>query len=255
MKIIASLLTALVILCYANKATGGCHTYTVAVIDTGFGYHHKGDEAKLCRYGHKNFSKDLEMVASDNTSYKTVDPFPKDNHGHGTNVVGIIESYAKKSKVNYCIVVIKYYSNKQTPHENIEAGIKAIRYAGDINADFINYSGGGPVQDERERLATKAFLDGGGRFIAAAGNDRSDLDLPENAYYPAMGDRRVVVVGSVDLFGNKSKFSNYGKKVKRWEMGENVSAYGVTMSGTSQATAIATGKILSESRNKCDIGF
>lgn len=54
--------------------------------------------------------------------------------------------------------------------------------------------------------------------------------------------------------GVQSKVSNYGKIVNRWEIGRSVSGYGIIQSGTSQATAVAMGKILSQNKNKCDIG-
>jgi hypothetical protein len=52
------------------------------------------------------------------------------------------------------------------------------------------------------------------------------------------------VVGNVDRSGKIANNSNYGKSITRWEIGVNVKAYGLIMSGTSQATATATGKIV-----------
>jgi hypothetical protein len=69
-----------------------------------------------------------------------------------------------------------------------------------------------------------------------------------------MYDKRTVVVGSLDNNGKKMESSNFGSAVSRWELGLNVIGYGIIMSGTSQAAAVATGKIVSENPNKCDIG-
>lgn len=223
----------------------------IAVLDTGFGFADKGHEAKLCRYGHKDFSKDQKFV----NNYQTVAPVPQDLNSHGTNIVGIIESYAKKNDINYCIVVLKYYSGAQNGYENTVAEIKALEYAANLKVDFINLSGGGPEFNEQERLYVKRFLDGGGTFVAAAMNDGQNIDIPGNAVYPAMYDDRIFVVGNLSPSGERSPFSNYGAAVTRWEVGENVTGYGVTLSGTSQATAVATGKLVSESDNKCDIGI
>lgn len=66
-----------------------------------------------------------------------------------------------------------------------------------------------------------------------------------------MYDKRIVVVGNKDSFGTRIKSSNYGKLVNRWEIGENQEAYGITLTGTSQATAVATGKLIGENKNKC----
>ena len=106
-----------------------------------------------------------------------------------------------------------------------------------------------------EKAAVKRFLDHSGKIIAAAGNEHASLELAENAYFPALYDKRIIVVGNNTKDGVRSNSSNYGEPVTRWEVGEDVEAYGIVMTGTSQATAVATGKIISESDNKCDIGF
>lgn len=228
----------------------------IAVIDTGFGFNDQGHDAKLCRYGHKDFSIDRQFSGS----YATKVPLPLDVHGHGTNIVGIIESYLKPAHINYCIVVIKYYSESQTGKQNLTAEIDAFKYAANLKVDYINYSGGGPEQSKPEKAAVTRFLKNGGKLIAAAGNGNEfgvgvDIDTPGNEYYPAKYDNRIIVVGNTCQDGVRCNSSNYGKSVTRWEVGEKVSAYGITMTGTSQATAVATGKIVAESSNKCDIGF
>lgn len=246
-------LAILLSLIFISQSYADCQRVPIkiAVIDTGFGYHDKGHDAKLCRYGHKDFSFDKKFAQG----YSTVAPLPLDIHAHGTNIVGIIDGYARKTSINYCIVVIKYYSDHQPEMINTYASLEAIEYAANIGVNYINYSGGGAQPNERERLAIKRFIDNGGKFIAAAGNDGQDLDLPQNGYYPAMEDERIIVVGNKSENGIRSKSSNYGSVVKRWEVGEDVTVYGLTMTGTSQATAVATGKIVSESYNKCDIGY
>jgi hypothetical protein len=232
-------------------ANAGCKKPTiVAVLDSGFGFKDLGHEAKLCKYGHKDFSMDRQF----SVSYNTVDPVPKDTHSHGTNIAGIIDGYAKKANTNYCLVIIKYFSAFQTGQQNLSASIEAIKFATSIKADYINYSGGGPASSESERLAVIQFLNGGGKFVAAAGNEKSDLDLPENKYYPAVYDPRIVVVGNLDNDGKIALSSNYGRYVKQWEVGTNVEAFGLVMTGTSQATAVKTGKMISNF-NKCDIGL
>lgn len=205
----------------------------------------------MCRFGHKDFSIDGQFTKE----YATADPIPVDTHGHGTNIVGIIDGYASKAYINYCIVVIKYYSDNQPGEINLFATIAAVKYATNIKADYINYSGGGYTGNVGELIAVSKYIDGGGTFVAAAGNEGRNLDQPINAYYPAMDDKRIIVVGNKSESGVRSKSSNYGNVVKRWEVGENVTAYGITMTGTSQATAVATGKIVSTSHNKCDIGY
>jgi hypothetical protein len=221
----------------------------IAVIDTGFGYSGIKKDTKLCGIGHTDFSKDHNFIYMRPLS----NLIPKDTVGHGTNIVGIIENYAKKSNVDYCIVILKFYSKDQTDKQNLKASIAAIQFATELKADFINYSGGGPSENAEEGRAVRKFLDQGGKFIAAAGNDGEEIGTGDTDFYPAMYDKRIVVVGNLDKYGVRSKTSNYGRFVNRWEMGEDVTGYGIKLSGTSQATAVATGKILAASENKCTL--
>lgn len=225
----------------------------IAVIDTGFGFRDKGHSAKLCKYGHKDFTLDRQF----STSYDTKTPVPTDTNSHGTNVAGIIDEYASKGHTGadeYCLVILKYYSDQQTGDQNLLAEIKAIKYATNIKADIVNISGGGEWFDYEEYLTVEKYLDTRGKLVVAALNEHKNLDLQGNKAFPAMYDKRIIIVGNKNIYGVKSNSSNYGSVVTRWEVGENVTAYGITMTGTSQATAVATGKIASESGNKCDIG-
>lgn len=220
----------------------------VAIIDTGFGYNNLGYGANLCDSGHKDFTDDGWLIGNSHTGKY----IPLDLIGHGTNVVGIIDNYAKQYDVSYCIIVLRYFSKNQSGKENLKASIQAIKYATELKVDFINYSGGGIDPSSEEKSAVKEFLNGGGKFIAAAGNLGKKLGS-ETTFYPAMYDQRIVVVGNLDKNGKRAKSSNYGKYVNRWEKGEEVTAYDITLSGTSQATALVTAKILSKNKNKCEL--
>lgn len=213
----------------------------VAVIDTGLMVDFLPKNANLCKFGHKDFSGKNKFQ---NTQY-TVDPIPYDSHGHGTNIAGVIQKYAQNS--NYCMVILKYYDPTIEKQDALEATIRAIKYATAIGAKYINYSGGGESTSTEEKRAVKAFLDQGGKFIAAAGNERKNID--KYPYYPAMDDPRVVSVGSMEENGTKAYYSNWGSKVTKWEYGTNQVGFGITMSGTSQATAVVTGKFINE--NEC----
>ena len=159
---------ALILALFCSSAYAKCVKYQikVAVIDTGFGYGNIKKDTKLCNMGHTDSSKEhmYKYMGLNNL-------IPLDTIGHGTNVVGTIENNAK-SKVDYCIVILKFYSKDQTNHQNLRASISAINFANDqIGADIINYSGGGPDSDPEEQMAVTRSLNRGGKFIAAAGND------------------------------------------------------------------------------------
>lgn len=222
----------------------------IAVIDTGFGYLGLGRDVRLCKFGHKDFSGENHQQ----NYFGTVTPLPLDVHSHGTNIAGIIDDRLKNTGIPYCIVILKYWHedekrNMVASHDNLVSTVEAIKYSKNIKIDFINYSGGGLATHPIEVAAVKAFIDAGGTFVAAAGNERSDLS--KKSYFPAMDDPRVVVVGN-GTKENPEPSSNYGDRVNEWENGNNVTSNSLTMSGTSQATAIATAKLVISRHKTCD---
>lgn len=215
----------------------------VVVIDSGFGFNDIRDSAHLCRFGHKDFTTQQEYYNRENQGN-----VPKDNDGHGTHIVGLINKYAQGTKINYCIIMLKFWDSDHNYTDNGRATTSAIKYATSIGAKIINYSGGGKEYNHDEAEAVRAFLNTGGIFITSAGNNGANLDIPGNSYYPALVDPRIIVVGNMNSSNIKAKSSNYGKDVRYWEVGEKVESYGMTMSGTSMSTAIKTGKIIRDLR-------
>lgn len=236
----------LIVILFSINAYAKCtdKPIRIAIVDTGFGFKSKGQEARLCKYGHKDFTEEQKFSDPTNDKLKV----PLDINGHGTNIVGIIEGYAKEAHINYCIVVLKYYTRDGM--HNLRNTINAFNYASDMRIDYINYSAGGTEPSNSEKSAVKRFLNGGGILIVSAGNDGTNLDL--YGYFPAQYDKRTIVVGSLNKRGSRLLSSNYGTIVNRWEIGIDVIGYGISMSGTSQAAASATGKIVSQNTNKCD---
>lgn len=188
------------------------NTLKVAVIDTGLNLKYS-KYAHLCSSGHKDF---------------TGEGF-NDTIGHGTNVTGLIVNTAKIE--DYCIILLKAYSVKRAYIT------EALEYAYSINVNVINISGGGFNPLEQERNIVEKILNSGITLVVAAGNNALDLDTNCN-YYPACYDSRIYVIG------NYSNSSNYGTVVDSYYDGENKTAFGVTLSGTSMSTAIFTGYLL-----------
>ena len=252
MKLTSGLLT----IGFSLAANADCgHTIRIAIVDTGLGFRGFGLNTKVCQEGHRDFSTDQEY----DKKFHTKDKVPLDSHGHGTNIAGVIEHYANITNGNYCLIIIKYYSTKNFQSSKIDynsvnerASVRALRYLNDIKPDVINYSGGGAGYDTAEGSQVRKYLDNGGIFVAAIGNDRRNLDVNTGyTYYPAMYDKRIITVGSIDSNGSRSYFSNYGQIVKKWEIGSNVQGNHLIYSGTSQATAVETGKIVGQLENKC----
>lgn len=245
----------------------------VAVLDTGI-HESLKDANFLCKFGHKDFTGSGNIY---------------DNHGHGTHIAGLIDQYAKgivlqkqedtekykellSKKVKYCIVVMKYY-DPRTPGNNLTNTIKAIQYAINLKVDIINYSGGGTDFSKEEEKLVKKAIKAGIKYVAAAGNERSNLNIEK--YYPASIDG-VIAVGNLeklsyaesDLWSNRSiihkgKYigiraasSNYGNRVDVWKLGTDIVSYKSStelsiLTGTSQAAAIETGEIVKTMLNQC----
>lgn len=213
----------------------------VAVIDTGI----QGDHAFLKdniyvvsgKSGKSNYGMDFSDA-------KKTTATPSDQHGHGTHVAGIVKSIFPEVK----ILALKYYNPKATGQANLEATIKALKYAVDQNVDVINYSGGGPEASVEELRILKEAEKKGILVIAAAGNERSNIDDKKNAYYPASyGLSNIITVGAHDDNLNIIPSSNYGKNTVeiaapghriRSAIPNNGAGY---MTGTSQATAFVSG--------------
>ncbi len=247
----------------------------VAVVDTGIDYTHKElVESVWVNPGESGYwepppalkdkiaCRDRGCNGMDDDSNGFVDdvvgwdfvhdiPLPYDTHGHGTHIAGII-SGASANGVGIsgvcprvAIMPLKYYDNSGAGYNNLNNTVRAIRYATQMGANIINYSGGGADPAPAERMAIEDAQRHGILFIAAAGNDGHNNDqtpyFPQN--YPL---DNIVGVASVNKSNALLPSSNFGKTV-------DIAAPGLgilstlpenrlgTMSGTSQATAFVTG--------------
>ena len=213
----------------------------VAVIDTGIDPKHphlnnniyvtKGDVSNR-NYG-VDFSKN---------KYNKMQP--SDSHGHGTHVAGIVKSVYPEVK----ILTLKYYNPKASGQDNLNSTIAALKYAVDKNVDVINYSGGGPEPALEELRILKLAEKKGILVVAAAGNEESNIDVKNNAYYPASyGLKNIITVTAHDQGLKMLNSSNYGKRTVdlsapgyriKSSLPNGRSGY---LTGTSQATAFVTG--------------
>ena len=239
-----------------NQAYAGKHVYTIAVIDTGISSLSRS-KIPVCRKGSRDFT---------GTSLE-------DTYGHGTHISGLIDQYAKniifrdgdtyektrlkmnglaRTRTSYCQVILKFWSNaKMTNTEDTMT--RALRWAIDIHVDAINISAGGQRYSNREYVLIKEALNAGIRIVAAAGNEGKELGKTYDGrvfhVYPAETDPRIIVVGNLARTMRPHSTSNYGKRVNVWVRGEDLRSYDLyggttTMTGTSQATAAVSGKLM-----------
>jgi subtilisin family serine protease len=194
----------------------------IAILDTGI----KPDKIK-----------DLKLCPNESIDFTNSNL--NDDHGHGTNIAGLISQQIPKN-LDYCLVIIKVFDINNLDSA-IESTIKGFRYAQMIRANIINYSGGGASSDKEEKATIINALNKGIKIFVAAGNQGKDLD-GNCDYFPACYDKRLVIVGSKTSKNKISENSNRGKVVSVWEIGKDREALDIVLSGTSQATAVATGR-------------
>ena len=265
----------------AWQITQGSKDIVVAIIDTGADINHRdlaeniwvnpGEsgivDSKECHANEKLAQCDKSSNGIDDDANGFIDDVHGwdfvhngnnlvDNHGHGTHIAGIIgarggNSYADVSGVapNISLMILKYYDPKSSNSNNLRNTIQAIRYAIKMKARIINYSGGGTDYSAEEFAAVKDAEKAGILFVAAAGNEKSNSDEAGKHYYPAdYGLTNIISVTAVNREENKVlSSSNYGvRTVDIAAPGENIystlpnNSFGL-MTGTSQATAFATG--------------
>jgi thermitase len=173
-----------------------------------------------------------------------------DDHGHGTHIAGIIGASGAHRLTgvapNVSLMILKYFDPRKPQQNPLAATIRAIHYAVANGANVINYSGGGVSPSAEEFAALQDASAHGILVVAAAGNEKSNSD--HFKYYPA--DYKLPNIMSVTAINSRTNVlpsSNYGvATVDIAAPGEDILStlpggdYGL-MTGTSQATAFATG--------------
>ena len=205
----------------------------IVILDTGF-TRTPASKIKLCKSG----SKDL-------TGYGI-----HDDTGHGSHIANIIAD--RLQDVEYCAIIIKWFSIGLSPAEREETTLESFKYIDTLkDIALVNYSAGGPGSSTEERDIIQSLVTKGIKIVVAAGNNNHNLDKACNFFPACYNILGMYVVGNGVSVKTKSKSSNFGKKVTQWENGEDVMAnagiFGnIKLTGTSQATAIASAKYIRE---------
>jgi subtilisin family serine protease len=251
----------------AWNVSQGSKKITVAIIDTGIDVNHKDLRNNLWvnkgEVGLDINGKDKASNKIDDDGNGFVDDVHgwnfvsnnnslTDNHGHGTHIAGIVGAEGGNGfgisgvSPKVSVMILKYYDPKAPGTNNLENTIKAIKYAVRMNVDIINYSGGGLEFSQKEYDAIVEAKKKNILFVAAAGNEHSNSD--KSKYYPAdYGLTNIISVTAANQKDTILPSSNYGRKtVDIQAPGFNIystlpnNSFG-HMTGTSQATAFATG--------------
>lgn len=175
---------------------------------------------------------------------------------HGRNVIGLIGERIDQRK--YCIISIRAFAKRRSQKQNnyLEALKIAYGLRNVIGVNLSLTSGSG-----RENFSIKEFVylknmaARGSKIVVAAGNDNIALKRSKCFVFPACLILKIrsnfYTVGSKhkecqteNCKNEKSAFSNWALDFHLdYEYGESVGS--PTKSGTSQATAIKTGKLFS----------
>ncbi|MEA2090717.1 MAG: S8 family serine peptidase [Thermoproteota archaeon] len=177
---------------WAWNTTTGDSSVLVAVIDTGVDYNHPDLAANYVPLGY---------------DWVNDDPYPMDDHGHGTHCAGIIAGEINNNigiagVSNVSIMAEKALNAYGSGYEDDLA--KAIIHAVNQSANILSNSWGGYGESKLIHEAVQYAYQCDVLVIAAAGNDAKSI-----RHYPA-GYNEVVAVSATDRNDNPAGFTNYG---------------------------------------------
>jgi hypothetical protein len=179
----------------------------IAILDSGFDF----DHPQLANY--QNFAlwqpptPDCYDLGYDfvNLTNQAID-----DHGHGTQVAGIILNELEKYNAPVSIMPLKISDDKGKI--SLWDMLCAIRYATEKEADIVNISAGwygAPNLLIQLAMQTNPQT----LFVCSAGNEGYNTDIPFNLHFPSGFSSllNLISVGAVNgSGGNRASFSNFG---------------------------------------------
>ena len=174
-------------------------------------------------------------------SWQIKDGDPRDCHGHGTHVAGVVGSGLCGVSEGATIVGVRVLNCGGSGYTSDV--VNGINWAVDDAAGrpaVINMSLGGSYSQALNDAVANA-VSSGVTVVVAAGNDNTDV-----RYYSPASAPSAITVAASDKNDNKAVFSNYGYGVDVFAPGTNIESlrmYGgsVVMSGTSMAAPHVAG--------------
>lgn len=245
--------------------TTGADNVVVAVVDSGIDYQHPDLAANMWvnpgEIPGNGIDDDNNGYVDDVYGINTIVPSgdPMDDHGHGTHVAGIIGAVGNNSigvagvAWDVRIMACKFIGNNGVGYisDAIEClqYIKAMKNRGE-NVIATNNSWGAPGASQALTDAIQAQSDI--LFVAAAANDKADLD--RTAYSPAgIKLPNILSVAATDRKDAMASFSNFGRAsvllgAPGFEIDSTISSHNIwgavdyaRLSGTSMAAPHVAG--------------
>ena len=171
------------------------------------------------------------------------DPYPWDDHGHGTHVAGILAAADNTVGVVGVAPGVSLYSLKVLDADGygyLSDFIAALDWCIEHGVRVVNYSAGGNSPWDPVKVACDRARAAGVTIVAAAGNEYG-APILYPAAYPS-----VIAVGATDGNDLLSDFSNYGEELDLVAPGQNIRSTVLaggyaTHSGTSMASPHVAG--------------
>lgn len=241
----------------AWNITRGNPNISVAIINTGLNAQYFDEKNLEKNAGESGYGFENDGIDNDNNGY--IDDVLgvntllgtanlTDIQGLGTYSASLIASLGFGVAPDVTIVPIAVLDGNGTG--TIESIMKGLSYAKNRQVNLISMSLGGVGTKERYAEACEQLKNIGIPVIVPAGNSAEDLSAKNESsfHYPVDCQApNVFVVAATDQNDKLSYFSNYGiNKVHAAAPGNDVLGLGVngtpkTLTGTSIATALATG--------------
>lgn len=208
-----------------NRSTG--NSVKVAVLDTGFDLDHP----------------DLQPNIAEGINLVDPDAPPRDDHGHGTHIAGIIAAADNNSGVIGVAPAARLYPVKalNSRGEGTLADVlEGLQWCIDNDMQVINLSIGTDSPSTALEQAITAVYQAGIVMVAAAGNDGTSDSVDFPAAYS-----QTISVGALTTGNWLAWYSSQGPEITLVAPGDQVlstiqgGSYG-RMSGTSMATAHVT---------------
>ncbi len=169
---------------------------TVAIIDDGFQLDHPDLAA--------NF------IAGRDTADDDDDPTAHDGDTHGTLVAGAVGARGNNGigvagvAWNVSLLPLRIRFDESASE------LEAIQFARDHGAQIINASFGGPGFSQTELDTIRALAGNDILFVAAAGNENSNLDRSQFSYPANLDAENIVAVAATNRQDEIASFSTYG---------------------------------------------
>ena len=235
----------------AWEITTGSRSIKVGVIDTGVDYDHPDLAANMWtnpgEIAGDGIDNDNNGFVDDihgwDFAYDDSDPMDVQNHGtHCAGTIGAVgDNGLGVAGVNWevTIVALKFLNDRGSGA--ISDAIDALNYAVLMDLDLTSNSWGGGGSSELMKAAIGRAGEANQLFVAAAGNDSSNMEY--QAHYPASYSfdaelDNIISVASLDSADHLSGFSNYG--ITTTDLGAPGSAIYSTIPGARYASFSGT---------------